>query len=123
MATELTSAGYLDLRQAIQARWLYVSIRSDADAELLRLEIAADARCTWQDNGTPNPTELVIALSGDDADISGVLPMTIAGTKLFKGAAGGDAMDGDTFTAATLASADPADMLTITHKIQVPIIA
>jgi len=120
MSTELTAAGYKNLREAIQARWLYVSIRNSSDAEIVRLEIAEDARCTWQDNGTPNPTVLEIALSADDVDLSGSLPLTIAGTKLFVGSTGGDSLSEDTFANATLASADPADTLTITHNIQVP---
>lgn len=115
MASELSAAGYQDLRTYINTNWAFIELRNAQNDAILRLG-TTDPRVSWKHAAGAQELILQITVAGGDADIS--LPATIARSAIFKGSTGGDVMSEDTFTAVTLEVA--ADKVTIQHKIQVP---
>lgn len=115
MAT-VTSAGLAKLRNYVETNWKYVSIRTDADAELFRLEIGADARATVLSDGTVNPLILQVVLSGDDADVT--INDVVGGIKVYDQASGGNSLVEGTITNFTFTDTD--DELTIKQTIEIP---
>lgn len=118
MASEISAAGYQDLRDYASSNWGYIELRNNSGSPILRLGIS-DNRVSWKHQSGAQELILEITLTGSDNDIS--TPVTIAGSAVFKAASGGSAMSEDTFAAVTLE--DPLDKVTIQHKIQMPQIA
>jgi len=116
MATELTAAGYRDLRDYIAATWTHIAAR-EGSTEHLRLPLS-DARVTLTSDGENNPVTVTLVLSGDDLDVVPLLPLTVDNTALYKVAEAGSILSGDSFTPFILANAD--DELTVTHSVEVP---
>ena len=114
--TALTDEGHDDLRAAVIARWLYVEIRDELGAAIMRLEIDTDVRCTIADEPASDRVKVTVALKGDDAEIT--LPETVQYSALYKVAVAGDSMDTAEFTPFTFGNA--ADELTIEHYIEIP---
>lgn len=115
MASEVSSAGYQDLRDYIQNYWIYIELRNSQGNPVLRLG-TLDPRVSWKHAAGAQELILQIEISGSDADIT--LPVTIAGSAIFKESTGGDSRSEDTFTVVTLE--DALDKATIRHKIQIP---
>lgn len=115
MASELSAAGYQDLRTYINTNWAFIELRNAQNDAILRLG-TTDPRVSWKHAAGAQELILQVEVSGSDSGIS--LPLTVAGSAIFKGASGGNAMSADTFTPVTLE--DELDKVTIQHKIQIP---
>lgn len=113
MTTEITAAGYtqIDIGGKIQTDWDYIEFTTSADAKIIRIP-TSDGRVT-KSSQTSKKVVYSVALSGDDTDIAAVgLPKTFSKAK-FKAtdSDSADVLGTDTFTDATLATAD--DTLTV----------
>lgn len=115
MASELSAAGYQDLRTYINTNWAFIELRNAQNGAILRLG-TTDPRVSWKHAAGAQELILQVEISGSDSGIS--LPMTVAGSAIFKGGTGGSAMSADTFTSVTLENV--LDKVTIQHRIQVP---
>ena len=115
---EITNAGYLSLRDFIQANWKYVGIVTDM-GELMRLEIGVDSRANWTNAEDANPLEVTINLTGANAEIAE--PRTFTGVYLYNVATGGEALCGGNHTQFTMESDD--DTLQIKVQIELPTVA
>ncbi|MGE5436614.1 MAG: hypothetical protein ACM3O3_05250 [Syntrophothermus sp.] len=113
----ITAAGLTALRKYVQDNWKYVSILDGASAELLRLEIGVDARCTVYDDYTVNPLILQIVLSGDDLDIT--LGDIVSGVSLYDVAVAGSALLTETLSS-NFTFEYTEDELTIKVTIEIP---
>lgn len=129
MPTELTGAGYEAIRdlvnssRAAPSQWDYIALVDDTGTEQIRVSITGDADASWsvedQDGDTTSETMVVTyTVTGGDF---GSLPVTINKSQLFDVSTGGSALSEDTFTGATLSSS--SDELTVTHKVEVPVVA
>lgn len=118
MPTEITAAGYTDLRERIEASWTHVGFFNGA-TELFRLPLT-DGRVQWESDAAANPLVLRADLDGDDAeiDVAENGAMTIDGTRLFKVAEAGDALSSDDHAAFTFG--DPGDTCIFRHEVQGP---
>ena len=117
MATEITSAGYLDLRNYLESGsgWKWIEIRDGTETPWGRLS-TDDDRVEWTHSAGTNPLEMSVTLTGDDVEMD--LPETFGSVALFKGESGGDALAVGTITSVTLEQA--TDQVIIKAQIQVP---
>jgi hypothetical protein len=119
---QITSDGYQDLRDRIQANWTYIELRDDAAGgtggdPIVRIA-ETDPRVSWIHSGGAQALQLRVVLTGSDADVP--VPVTIRSSAIYKVSSAGSAMSAETLVEgdATI-NADP-DSVTITHTIEVP---
>jgi len=122
---EITSAGYVNLRNAIDGtakKWKFIEIQRSNGTKIVRREIGvAGSGATFEAReGTGNKTIVIkLILNGNDSDMP-TLPVTVAKSIL---------KDTDDDSASALSSEqlsssfefkDGLDTLTIFHKVHVP---
>ena len=117
MAVEITTDGYLDIRNYIESGngWKWVEIRDGLGNPWERLS-TDDNRVEWTHSAGVNPLELSITLTGDDIDMN--LPETFESVALFKAEVGGDTLGSGPITSVTLEQV--TDQVIIRAQIQVP---
>lgn len=113
----ITSAGYQDLRDYIQANWQYIELRDTSGAAVVRLPVS-DARVDWVHATNAQTLQLRVILTGSDADVP--VPVTFRSGALYKVAGGGNPFSVETLVEGdALINADP-DVVQATLSIQVP---
>ena len=115
MAVEIKSEGYQDIKDYIEANWIWVELRDSTGTVWGRIS-TSDTRVAWTHSSGDQVLEVTISLRGDDDDIT--LPQEFAESVLYKVETGGDEFSANTFSATTLEEND--DELTIKHQVQVP---
>lgn len=120
MTTEISADGYtqLDIGGKIATDWDYIEFQTSGSAKIIRIS-TADSRVT-QSSLTSKKVVYSVALAGDDTDIAAAgLPKTFS-KALFKAtdSDGADILATDTFTDATLATADDSLTVTISAGVQ-----
>jgi len=113
---EITTAGYQDIRDHIEATWTYIELRNGSDVAIVRLAVADD-RVSWTHAPSAQTLELTVVLTGADADLL-PLPKTFAKSALYKVDTNGTALSVESFTQFTIEASN--DQLTIKHRIEVP---
>lgn len=122
---EITSHGYQDFRNYVQANWTYIELRRTNGTPVLRLPVS-DPRVSWNHAPGAQELELVAIITAIDADIQAIgLPIVFGESAVFTQTEGGNARSVVTFPDFNMAQADPAepDKLTVRHRIQIPQIA
>lgn len=117
MASEITAAGYQDLRDHIEATWQYIEIRDEEGDPLFRIGVSDD-RVSWTHAPGAQVLVMEVVLSGSDEEIDGQMPLTVAGVALFTGAEGGSELAAESLAPFTFGAAE--DELTIEFRVQVP---
>ena len=113
---EVTTAGYQDVRDYLEANWVYIELRDDADNPVMRLD-TTDERVEWTHESEDQVLVLKVTLQGDDEDVT--LPQKFEGSVIYKQAEGGDALTPvESFTIFEMAAEE--DQLTVKHKLEVP---
>jgi len=113
---EILGAGYQDLRDYIEANWIWIELRDDTNTPILRVD-TSDPRVSWTHTPGDQVLELTIVVSGSDADITP--PQTFRYSAIFKtGPTGGHLFSVEEFTPFTIETVD--DQLTVRHQIEVP---
>lgn len=117
MSVEISSAGYLDLRNYIESAngWKWAELRDSLGAVWKRIS-TDDPRVSWTHNAEDNPLELSITLTGSDMDMD--LPEEFKTVALFKADTGGDALAVGDITQVILEQ--ETDQVIIRAQIQVP---
>lgn len=118
----VTTAGYQDLRDYIQANWLFIEIRDASvagagGAAIVRLPLS-DARVDWVHTANAQTLQLRVTLTGSDADVP--VPVTARSSVIFKVAAGGNPLSSEVLVEGDATINADADQIVITHSIQVP---
>lgn len=118
----ITSDGYQDLRDRIQANWLYIEIRDASaagvgGAAIVRLP-ESDSRVSWIHAGGAQALQLRVVLTGSDSDVP--VPVTARSSAIYKVASGGNALSAEVLTEGDATINADADSVTITHTIEVP---
>jgi hypothetical protein len=115
---EITTAGYQDIRDHIEATWLYVELRDGSGDPITadRLVCGTDSRVNWTHAPSAQTLEITTIITGEDADID--LPTTFKYSAIFKVATAGSSLSTETFTQFTIEAT--SDQLTIKHRIEVP---
>ncbi|MBS4188660.1 hypothetical protein KHA94_16215 [Bacillus sp. FJAT-49705] len=111
---EITSTAYQDLRDYIQTNWNYISLKSDTNAEIMRVK-TDDSRVQWLHEQGAQTLTLELRLTGLDFETK---PQKIAKAELYKAAIGGTPLVSETFATVTIEV--DADKLAVTLNIQVP---
>ncbi len=111
----VTNTGYQDLRDYIQANWVYIELRDNTGTPIMRIP-ESDTRVTWTHSAGAQVMELTTIIKGSDADVT--LPKTFAQAAIFKVASGGTALSSEAFTPFTMEAS--TDQLTLTYRIEVP---
>lgn len=111
---EITSSGYQDLREHVQSTWQYVVLKSDTNAEILRIK-TDDPRVIWAHNSGDQVLILKLSLTGLDFESK---PQRINKIELYKEQTGGSPFVSESFSLVTIEV--DADKLTVTLKIQIP---
>lgn len=112
---EITSAGYQDIRDHVEATWTYHELRDGSAAAIVRLALS-DSRVTWTHAANAQTLELTTIITGSDVDIT--LPQTFAASALYKVATSGSALSEESFTQFTIEATN--DQLTIKHRVEIP---
>jgi hypothetical protein len=112
---EITTAGYQDIRDHIEATWIYVEFLDNSDDVILRLPLSDD-RVDWTHAPSARTLELTTVITGSDVDIT--LPQDFRKSSIYKVATAGDALSLESFTIFTIEA--ESDQLTIKHRIEVP---
>lgn len=112
---EITSAGYQDIRDHVEATWTYHELRDGVAAAIVRLPLS-DPRVTWTHTVNAQTLELTTIITGSDVDIT--LPKTFAASALYKVASAGNALSVESFTQFTIEATN--DQLTIKHRVEIP---
>lgn len=113
----ITSAGYQDLRDYIEATWRYIEVRDTTGAAIVRLS-PADPRVSWQHAPGDQTLKLRVILTGSDADVP--VPVTARSSAIFRVATGGSAHSAEVMVEGDAPINAEPDSVTITHSIQVP---
>ena len=111
----VTTDGYQDIRDHVQATWKYMELRNASQAALLRLAVDG-SRVKWTHLAGAQTLEMQAVIKGTDSDVT--LPMTFAGAAIYKVASGGTALSAETFTAFEMSAT--TDQLTVTYRIEIP---
>jgi hypothetical protein len=118
----ITTAGYQDLRDRIEANWLYIEIRDASvagtgGAAIVRLPVS-DSRVDWIHSPGAQALQLRVVLTGSDADVP--VPVTARSSAIYKVSSAGTALSAETLIEGDATLNADADSVTITHTIEVP---
>jgi len=116
----ISSAGYQNLRDYIEANWKYIELRDASGNPIIRIGVG-DPRVTWTHTSGAQTLELTAVIKGSDADMSGILPKTFASAAIFSSASGGTALSSEAFSQFTMSVA--SDQITVKYQIEVPQVA
>jgi hypothetical protein len=118
----VTSSGYQDIRDHIEATWTYIELRDASvagtgGAPVVRLPLS-DPRVDWIHSGGAQALQLRVVLTGSDSDITE--PVTLRSSAIYKVGTGGSALSAETLVEGDATINAPADSVTITHTLEVP---
>ncbi len=113
----ISSEGYQNLRDYVQANWKYIEFRDASANPILRIGVG-DSRVTWTHTPGAQTLELTAVIKGSDSDVSGLLPKTFASAAIFSVASGGTALSSEAFSNFTMSVS--SDQMTVQYQIEVP---
>ena len=114
---EITGTAYQDIRDYIQGNWSYIALKSDVNAEIMRIK-TDDSRVKWLHGQGAQTLILELRLTGLDFKTK---PQKISKVELYKESSGGTPLVSESFTTVTIEV--DADKITINLSIQVPQVA
>lgn len=127
-ATEITTPGYQSVRDFIQGlastSWQYLALINGASAEVLRLKIGTDPRVSWTHTAGARTLQITAVIKGSDADITALLPLTLASGAIYQASSGGSPMHGvQAFAEGNATLSATGDQITVNYTIDVPALA
>ena len=111
----LTSLGYQDIRDMVQANWTHIQLSKYDGTPIIRLN-CGDPRVAWTHNPGAQVLELTITLKGSDVDYA--IPNTFGLIELYKLDSGGVPLTHDLFTPQSISTV--SDTLYLKYRIQIP---
>jgi len=115
---EINEAGYIQIRQHMEATWTFIALFDDVGTEVLRRDLT-DPSVTWEHSpvdGTQQVLRLQIVVTGDDADVTP--PQTFAESAIVDDGVSTDYFTRESFAAFTIETTE--DELTVIHEVEVP---
>lgn len=111
----LSSSGYQDIRDMVQANWTHIQLSRYDGTPIIRLN-CEDPRVAWTHNPGDQVLELTITLKGSDVDYE--IPNTFGLIELYKSDSGGVPLTHDLFTPQSISTV--SDTLYLKYRIQIP---
>lgn len=114
--TDINIEAYIDIRDYITSNWTGIELLDDEDESIIKIT-TADNRLAWTTDDETNIIALTLTLTGSDAEIASLLPLTICKSRILKGDV---VMDEKVLPYENFILPLPTSQLNLTHQIEMP---